>query len=77
MHINVKIVFTTATPLQLCRKMVVTPVDSPNHIICTADNLTLHSNLLMAINLSSKLRAFDSLSLLVPAQFKEEKKHEQ
>ncbi len=63
----VKIIFTTATPLKMADYHVATPADCPEHLFCNVDNLSLFTNILLAVNLNpNKFIRLRTITLLVP-----------
>jgi hypothetical protein len=68
-EVNVKIKFTTASPLQLSLKAYSLPMKQVNHITCNVGDMNLYCELFMAIHLCEELKRFRTMTLLLPALF--------
>jgi hypothetical protein len=66
---SVRVMFTTASPLQLCLKLN-SAFASPAHILCLVGNPLLYAEIFLALNECHNLNLFKSLTLLVPQSFK-------
>lgn len=68
-EVNVRIKFTTASPLQLSLKTHSLPMKCVNHIICNVGDLKLYAELFMSMHLCEELKEFQTLTLLLPCEF--------
>jgi hypothetical protein len=64
---NSKILYTTATPLQMFGKQFEFEVDTIEHIVCNVGDIKLYSELFISTYLRKELHHFKSLTLLLPS----------
>jgi hypothetical protein len=68
-NVDVAIMFSTITVLQLCKSFCSSLVDLPKHIMCNVGEMDLYSELLIGMMYSSKFASLVSLTLLVPSEY--------